>query len=50
MTKGSGDARMQPLYFLITTAGTDTIPSAMSSIKKHWISCAAKSMTQPFIP
>lgn len=24
MTKGSGDARMQPLYFLITIAGTDT--------------------------
>ncbi len=24
MTKGSGDARMQPLYFLTTTAGTDT--------------------------
>ena len=24
MTKGSGDARMQPLYFLITTAETDT--------------------------
>lgn len=24
MAKGSGDARMQPLYFLITTAGTDT--------------------------
>ena len=24
MTKGSGDARIQPLYFLITTAGTDT--------------------------
>lgn len=24
MTKGSGDARMQPLYFLITTAGDDT--------------------------
>jgi phage terminase large subunit-like protein len=24
MTKGSGDARNQPLYFLITTAGTDT--------------------------
>lgn len=23
MTKGSGDARRQPLYFLITTAGTD---------------------------
>ena len=23
MTKGSGDARMQPLYFLITTAGND---------------------------
>ena len=24
MTKGSGDARTQPLYFFITTAGTDT--------------------------
>ncbi len=24
LTKGSGDARTQPLYFLITTAGTDT--------------------------
>lgn len=24
MTKGSGDARTQPLYFLITTAGSDT--------------------------
>ncbi len=24
MTKGSGDSRMQPLYFLITTAGTGT--------------------------
>ena len=24
MTKGSGDARMQPLYFIITTEGTDT--------------------------
>ncbi len=24
MTKGSGDARAQPLFFLITTAGTDT--------------------------
>ena len=23
MTKGSGDARTQPLYFMITTAGTD---------------------------
>ena len=25
MLQGSGDARMQPLYFLITTAGNDTI-------------------------
>nr|DAQ77352.1 MAG TPA: Terminase large subunit [Caudoviricetes sp.] len=24
LTKGSGEARMQPLFFLITTAGTDT--------------------------
>ena len=23
MTKGSGDARLQPLFFLITTTGTD---------------------------
>ena len=29
MTKGSGDARTQPLYFLITTAGTDTIEQAI---------------------
>lgn len=25
MTKGSGDARTQPLYFLITTAGTNAL-------------------------
>ncbi len=34
MTKGSGDARMQPLYFLITTAGTDTNRSAMKRTRQ----------------
>lgn len=32
MTKGSGDARTQPLYFLITTAGTDTNSMGHSDI------------------
>ncbi len=27
LTRGSGDARTQPLYFLITTAGTDVLSS-----------------------
>lgn len=31
MTKGSGDARMQPLYFLITTAGNDNGASVYDS-------------------
>jgi phage terminase large subunit-like protein len=34
MTKGSGDARMQPLYFLITTAGTIRTASAGKCIRK----------------
>lgn len=33
MTKGSGDARTQPLYFLITTAGTDT--NSIGSMEYH---------------
>ena len=36
MTKGSGDARMQPLYFLITTAGTHS-PSATRRTRKRRI-------------
>lgn len=35
MTKGSGDARMQPLFFLITTAGKTRTPSATSSMRRH---------------
>ena len=35
MTQGSGDViRMQPLYFLITTAGNDTTSSAMRYTRK----------------
>jgi len=34
MTKGSGDARTQPLYFLITTAGTDTNSICYETHKK----------------
>ena len=34
MTKGSGDARMQPLYFLITTAGTDNKSICYETHKK----------------
>lgn len=37
MTKGSGDARTQPLYFLITTAGTDTNSICYKLIKKQKI-------------
>ena len=45
MTKGSGDARMQPLYFLITTAGTDTnSASAMRYTKRQRTFWKAESM------
>ena len=41
MTKGSGDARMQPLYFLITTAEMIRTPFVMKSTRKHRISSTA---------
>ena len=37
MTKGSGDARMQPLYFLITTAGNDTKSICYGKYKYFWL-------------
>ncbi len=49
MTKGSGDARTQPLYFLITTAGTIQIASALRLIKKQSISLMAENMIFHFI-
>lgn len=38
MTKGSGDARTQPLFFLITTAGTDRNSVCLNSTRRLWIS------------
>ena len=35
MLQGSGDARMQPLYFLITTAGNDT-KTSFCWCRKNW--------------
>ena len=48
MTKGSGDARMQPLYFLITTEMIQT-PSAMKSTRKRRTSSTAGKSIQPSI-
>lgn len=47
MTKGSGDARMQPLYFLITTAGRTPTASAMRYIPRQRIFWKAESTTLP---
>lgn len=32
-----GDARLQPLFFLITTAGTDRNSICFEQHQKHWI-------------
>ena len=48
MTKGSGDARMQPLYFLITTAGNDT--KSICFTRKQKISSRVERSTTPSIP
>lgn len=48
MTKGSGDARMQPLYFLITTAGTDTNSICYETHQKAKDILKGESMTVPF--
>ena len=49
MTKGSGDARMQPLYFLITTAGTDTNSICYETHQKAKDILKAGRLTTPFI-
>ena len=51
MIKGSGDARMQPLYFLITTAGTDTHSICYETHQKaspslRWFRCIFRKEKQ----
>ena len=50
MTKGSGDARMQPLYFLITTAGTDTKSICYEQHQKALDIMAGKKKDATFYP
>ena len=50
MTKGSGDARMQPLYFLITTAGTDTKSVCYEQHQKALDIIAGKKKDPTFYP
>ncbi len=50
MTKGSGDARMQPLYFLITTAGTDTNSICYETHQKAKDILEGKKIDQTFYP
>ena len=50
MTKGSGDARMQPLYFLITTAGTDTKSVCYEQHQKALDIIAGKKKDSTFYP
>ena len=50
MTKGSGDARMQPLYFLITTAGNDTKSICYGSTRRPRTSSRGAKSTTPSIP
>ena len=50
MTKGSGDARMQPLYFLITTAGTDTKSICYEVHKKAKDILEGKKIDETFYP
>lgn len=45
LTKGSGDARMQPLFFLITTAGTDTHSICYEVHQRHRISLTGEKST-----
>ena len=49
LTKGSGDARTQPLYFLITTAGTDRNRSATNITRKQKIFWTAGALIRPSI-
>ncbi|MDT3768172.1 terminase large subunit [Gleimia hominis] len=50
MTKGSGDARTQPLYFLITTAGTDTHSICYEQHEKAEDILAGKKHDPTFYP
>ena len=50
MTKGSGDARMQPLYFLITTAGTDTQSICYETHQKAKDILEGRKSDQTFYP
>ena len=50
MTKGSGDARTQPLYFLITTAGTDTKSVCFEQHQKALDIIAGKKKDPTFYP
>ena len=50
MTKGSGDARMQPLYFLITTAGTDTKSICYETHQKALDILAGRKIDPTFYP
>ena len=50
MTKGSGDARMQPLYFLITTAGTDTNSICYETHQKAVDSLEGRKKDSTFYP
>ena len=50
MTKGSGDARMQTLYFLITTAGTDTKSICYETHQKAKDILAGRKIDPTFYP
>ena len=50
MTKGSGDARMQPLYFLITTAGNDTKSNCYEIHQKAQDIIAGRKVDHTFYP
>lgn len=50
MTKGSGDARMQPLYFLITTAGMDTNSICYETHQKAKDILEGRKVDQTFYP
>lgn len=50
MTKGSGDARMQPLYFLITTAGNDVNSIGFETHQKAKDIIDGKKIDKTFYP
>ena len=50
MTKGSGDARTQPLYFLITTAETDTHSICYETHQKALDIIAGRKIDATFYP